>query len=59
MEILACCVERNSQLRRTIRQQGHAQLPVVEDHLREGLATSGLTQLGVETERLVDREVSL
>ena len=33
--------------------------PMVEDHLRESLTTSSLSQLTGETERLVDRHVSL
>jgi hypothetical protein len=32
---------------------------VVEDGLREGLTTGGLAEIGVETEGLVDRQVSL
>ena len=34
-------------------------LPVVEDRLREGLATSIRSEVGSETERLVDGQVSL
>jgi hypothetical protein len=33
--------------------------PVIEDRLREGLSTSGGTEISVETERLVDGHVSL
>jgi len=34
-------------------------LPMVEDHLRESLATSVLAEIGSKAERLVDREVGL
>jgi len=34
-------------------------LPVVEDGLRKGLTTGGSTQIGVETEGFVDREIGL
>lgn len=41
--------------RRSTRQDG----PVVEDGLREGLATGGGTEISSESEGLVDRQVSL
>jgi len=43
---------------RSARLKTHS-LPVIEDHLGEGLSSGGLTKLSSETEGLVDGKVGL